>query len=111
MSTNKTNKALEELTNEATEALAAADANDEREARSAGQRMADTLRKHRAKYGATIAYSGKSSLDNDDAVARVPRQATPQQAIAVAQQLHDGAGRPSIDMAAKYAPLERPGPC
>lgn len=70
------------------------------------RKMSDTLRAKRGGYVQTIASSGKASLDNGDAIAKALRGATPQQVLAVAQDLADIAGT-SIDLAAKYALLNK----
>lgn len=63
--------------------------------------MSDTLRARRAGYVQTVASSGKASLDSGDAIAVALRGATPQQVLAVAQDVADLAGT-KIDLLAKY---------
>lgn len=55
--------------------------------KSKGRNMARTLDKYRDKYQRCVAYSGKASLNNGDAVAQLLKNASPQEACETADRL------------------------
>ena len=75
--------------------------NEEQVELTVGQKMAQTLRKHRANYQPVKAYSGKPSLDNGGDLAVALRGLSPEAVIGLAERVLDGVDEG--ELAERYA--------